>query len=100
MAQLFAQLFVFGALLFAGDVFFGAGLSAISFCGSHLDTLTHRGSHGYLLHDPIKSANTLGIFTIVETIGKLVHVERQIILAHLVVGSDDTVLEQAPEILD
>jgi hypothetical protein len=30
-------------LLFAGDVFFGAGLSAISFCGNHLDTLMHRG---------------------------------------------------------
>jgi hypothetical protein len=41
---------IFGTLFFAWDVIFScAGLSATSLCGSHLDTLAHRGLLGYLL---------------------------------------------------
>jgi hypothetical protein len=62
MSQFFAQLFVFGALLFAWDVFFaGRALG-----GSHPDTLAHRSTLGYLPHVVIKSAKAFGFFRLLK----------------------------------
>jgi hypothetical protein len=45
-------------------------------------------------------AEGVGVLAVVKSEAELVHVERQIFLADLMVGSDDPALEQAPKVLN
>jgi len=60
MAQLLAQLFVLGTLLFAWNVFF-AGRAACALCGNHPGTLARSGPRRYWLHVVIRSAKAFGL---------------------------------------